>query len=144
MSEVWPTRKDHEPRPRKARAGSTPKRFVAHFLLGASTQILGLMNRPTEKPRRAGLFCWPTRKDSNLRPSESESDALSSCATGRNKTRCIKSHRNGNIIPQSAALGKVFDKKIRSTKTFFQKGIDKPFAFCYNISCSKYWGVAKR
>ena len=26
---------------------------------------------------------WPTRKDSNLRPSESESDALSSCATGR-------------------------------------------------------------
>ena len=28
---------------------------------------------------------WPTRKDSNLRPSESESDALSSCATGRNK-----------------------------------------------------------
>ena len=27
---------------------------------------------------------WPTRKDLNLRPSESESDALSSCATGRN------------------------------------------------------------
>ena len=26
---------------------------------------------------------WPTRKDLNLRPSESESDALSSCATGR-------------------------------------------------------------
>ena len=26
---------------------------------------------------------WPARKDSNLRPSESESDALSSCATGR-------------------------------------------------------------
>ena len=30
------------------------------------------------------LWDWPTRKDSNLRPSESESDALSSCATGRN------------------------------------------------------------
>ena len=29
------------------------------------------------------LWDWPTRKDSNLRPSESESDALSSCATGR-------------------------------------------------------------
>ena len=29
------------------------------------------------------LFCWPARKDLNLRPSESESDALSSCATGR-------------------------------------------------------------
>ena len=28
-------------------------------------------------------FFWPTRKDLNLRPSESESDALSSCATGR-------------------------------------------------------------
>ena len=27
-------------------------------------------------------FCWPTRKDSNLRPQESESCALSSCATG--------------------------------------------------------------
>ena len=30
-------------------------------------------------------FFWPTRKDSNLRPSESESDALSSCATGRDE-----------------------------------------------------------
>ena len=28
---------------------------------------------------------WPTRMDSNHRPSESESDALSSCATGRCK-----------------------------------------------------------
>ncbi len=33
-------------------------------------------------------LAWPTRKDSNLRPSESESDALSSCATGR----CISSY----------------------------------------------------
>ena len=30
-------------------------------------------------------FFWPARKDSNLRPSESESDALSSWATGRYK-----------------------------------------------------------
>ena len=28
---------------------------------------------------------WPARQDLNLRPSESESDALSSCATGRYK-----------------------------------------------------------
>ena len=31
---------------------------------------------------------WPTRQDSNLRPSESESDALSSCATGRYALYC--------------------------------------------------------
>ena len=36
-----------------------------------------------KKPAQGGLLFWPTRKDSNLRPSESESDALSSCATGR-------------------------------------------------------------
>ena len=36
------------------------------------------------KSTYTGCFLfWPTRKDSNLRPSESESDALSSCATGR-------------------------------------------------------------
>ena len=41
--------------------------------------------RKTKKHPQGVLFCfWPTRKDSNLRPSESESDALSSCATGRN------------------------------------------------------------
>ena len=33
--------------------------------------------------RCTSLGSWPTRKDLNLRPSESESDALSSCATGR-------------------------------------------------------------
>ena len=35
------------------------------------------------KSRLRDFSFWPTRKDSNLRPSESESDALSSCATGR-------------------------------------------------------------
>ena len=41
-------------------------------------------DNPKTKSTRVGAFCfWPTRKDSNLRPSESESDALSSCATGR-------------------------------------------------------------
>ena len=33
--------------------------------------------------RQMFCFCWPARQDLNLRPSESESDALSSCATGR-------------------------------------------------------------
>ena len=68
LSIFCPTRKDSEPCPRKARAGSTPKKSVAHFLLGASTQALVLTNRPTEKPRRAGPFYWPTRKDSEPRP----------------------------------------------------------------------------
>ena len=36
-----------------------------------------------EKAAYATFPFWPARKDSNLRPSESESDALSSCATGR-------------------------------------------------------------
>ena len=40
--------------------------------------------------RRYGVpLVWPTRKDSNLRPSESESDALSSCATGRYGIRTL-------------------------------------------------------
>ena len=40
--------------------------------------------------RRTRIF-WPARKDSNLRPSESESDALSSCATGRDVSLLILS-----------------------------------------------------
>ena len=43
-----------------------------------------LCDKQRKKPPHEGwFFLWPTRKDSNLRPSESESDALSSCATGR-------------------------------------------------------------
>ena len=49
---------------------------------------------------------WPTRKDSNLRPSESESDALSSCATGRYFVYL-------GIIPQSREKCNPFLKKIR-------------------------------
>ena len=41
--------------------------------------------RPIKNTPLRGVFYWPTRKDSNLRPSESESDALSSCATGRER-----------------------------------------------------------
>ena len=39
--------------------------------------------KPSGTPVGVPLGFWPARKDSNLRPSESESDALSSCATGR-------------------------------------------------------------
>ena len=51
---------------------------------------------------------WPARKDSNLRPSESESDALSSCATGsycliiilhgQIKVKCFLSHKKFEMI----------------------------------------------
>ncbi len=64
----WPTRKDSEPRPRIAWAGSAAKRAATFSLLGTSTKLLSLTNRPRKKPRRAGLFSWPTRKDSEPRP----------------------------------------------------------------------------
>ena len=80
---VWPTRKDSEPRPRNARAGSAPTKLSS---LGSLPLPLFFSASPIGKPKgpdKRGLLVWPTRKDSNLRPSESESDALSSCATGR-------------------------------------------------------------
>ena len=52
---------------------------------------------------RLHFFLWPTRKDSNLRPSESESDALSSCATGRDAFV---------IIAQAGGVCKSFRKKL--------------------------------
>ena len=84
MSEVWPIQKDSEPRPRFACAGSASLTSVilfCHFALPLifSSSRIG----QTKRSRCRDLFVWPTRKDSNLRPSESESDALSSCATGR-------------------------------------------------------------
>lgn len=39
-----------------------------------------------ERVVRAGSACWPARRDSNPRPSESESAAISSFATGGNIT----------------------------------------------------------
>ena len=42
-----------------------------------------VISKKRESTARVFSRFWPTRKDSNLRPSESESDALSSCATGR-------------------------------------------------------------
>ena len=44
-------------------------------------------------------FSWPARKDLNLRPSESESDALSSCATGRNIKLSCDSSENLQSLP---------------------------------------------
>ena len=37
----------------------------------------------------AGLACWPARRDSNPRPSESESAAISSFATGGYQMICL-------------------------------------------------------
>ena len=39
--------------------------------------------KPNLSGRQIRFLCWPTRQDSNLRPQESESCALSSWATGR-------------------------------------------------------------
>ena len=55
----------------------------------ALRRISCLSGRPIKKHPCGVLFYWPTRKDSNLRPSESESDALSSCATGSYSSRCL-------------------------------------------------------
>ena len=50
---------------------------------------------------------WPTRQDSNLRPRESESRALSSCATGR---YCMSVLSDCLIIPFSATEVNSFTK----------------------------------
>ena len=52
----WPTRKDSEPRPRIARAGSAAKADFPFCSLGASTQLLALTSRPTEKTPTRGVF----------------------------------------------------------------------------------------
>ena len=54
----------------------------------------------SEKPQRlSSLRLWPARRDLNPRSSESESAALSSCATGGSITE---------IIPQKAVVRKDF------------------------------------
>ena len=78
-------------------------------------------------------FFWPTRQDLNLRPSESESDALSSCATGR--FLCINSsfmkNNNSMIIAQKFQQFNDF-YRFRIFFIFFKKVIDKRGIFCYN------------
>ena len=101
----WPTRKDSEPRPRIARAGSAAKRAATFSLLGTSTKLLTSPINQNKGYRDAIPFFWPTRKDSNLRPSESESDALSSCATGRYE---IVLHYYSILVEKKQAL---FEKK---------------------------------
>ena len=51
--------------------------------LGYATRKVKFCDKQKRKHPYGCFLFWPTRKDSNLRPSESESDALSSCATGR-------------------------------------------------------------
>ena len=106
---------------------------------------------------------WPARKDSNLRPSESESDALSSCATGR--YRCVRISVADSIIPHFFSECNQISKFFRKRKNFygrkldtagiipilrgniekeriyqkkrkiFKKRLDKKFNFCYNSVC---------
>ncbi len=81
----WPTRKDSElRRPACDGVGWNRHRGTLMFLPAGRFREGSHPTRQSNKkrPRYAGPFRWPTRKDSNLRPSESESDALSSCATG--------------------------------------------------------------
>ena len=85
------------------RAGQKSENFVLGFFIQAAGLVyhhaervyhrqrpclckvsLAPSGKQKENPPQGRDFpFWPTRKDSNLRPSESESDALSSCATGR-------------------------------------------------------------
>ena len=57
---------------------SESRQMLAH-LRGSYCEVKLKNNRAVLRP----IIFWPARQDSNLRPSESESDALSSCATGR-------------------------------------------------------------
>ena len=56
--------------------------------------MLCLAAQMKKNPSLATWIFWPTRQDSNLRPQESESCALSSCATGRNIICLIISYKN--------------------------------------------------
>ena len=61
---------------------------------------------------------WPARKDLNLRPSESESDALSSCATGRyiKLAQIILYHNKSRNATQKI-------KKFKIAKKILQKAL---------------------
>ena len=77
---AWPTRKG------MLASSQIPcgmRTFSARLRSHARSNFVISKNKKT--PTRSVFCSWPTRKDLNLRPSESESDALSSCATGRYK-----------------------------------------------------------
>ena len=53
---VWPTRKDHEPRPRVARAGSTPKKMFLISCLVLPLRLSSSQAGQTKRLRRAEPF----------------------------------------------------------------------------------------
>lgn len=82
---------------RQVRVGSLPDRVTRSARDAALRRYANLhrfrdrfaTGRPKDRaPHARCPVFWPTRQDSNLRPSESESDALSSCATGRYALYC--------------------------------------------------------
>ena len=62
---------------------------------GRGTPFFYLISRKTKAPVCTGAF--PTRQDSNLRPTESESVALSSWATGRYFVHTVLYHKQGEL-----------------------------------------------
>ena len=56
-------------------------------------------------PEKRVFFFWRTRQDLNLQPSESESDALSSCATGTlNAVECTAFVISKNYLSSSSSF----------------------------------------
>ena len=82
----WPTRQDSEPFRRGTRRGKFLPALCFPILFPETfTHVSYPLQKQHGTPTLAvGVPCWPTRQDSNLRPRESESRALSSWATGRN------------------------------------------------------------
>lgn len=63
----------------------------------------------------AGLACWPARRDSNPRPSESESAAISSFATGGYQMICL--FKATVILPRLPEKSNRSHQKIRKGHT---------------------------
>ena len=64
--------------------GLCPTVSVTRRAIGRFALRFFVMKKAPQHQKGSGAYrIWPTRQDSNLRPQESESCALSSCATGR-------------------------------------------------------------
>ena len=124
-----------------ARQDSEPKFAPIHRIrlccLGANsgrTESCTGSNRHWSKHNPPQMRCicgglWPTRQDSNLRPQESESCALSSWATGRYHWL-----RTAFIIAHFSPDCKHFLRFFRMLCRFFIRHIDKPSVLVYNSS----------
>ena len=127
----WPTRADSERRcAAYVTAESTPLVIPFSFFLACFRRLL-LTALIVKKNTTHEGWCsfWPTRADSNRWPSESESDALSSCATGR--------YEYYSIIPQHPKKCKPFSGKvygfclcsIHRKETPSQEGVSGSFSY---------------